>query len=134
MSVAKIILVILGSMVASDMVSDPSNMASDAASKVTSDLISDFASNFASNLTSNLASDLSSDGTADLPKGIYIRFALNFHIDGMNKIFPLVYNKNLDNFTSELENISRAWKKIQKMINVGPLNRAVGLGKKIKIN
>ena len=51
----------------------------------------------------------------------------------MNKIFPLVYNKNLDNFTSELENISRAWKKIQKMINVGPLNRAVGLGKKSKL-
>ena len=74
-SVAKIVLIILGSMVASDMVSDPSNMASDAASKVTSDLISDFASNFASNLTSNLASDLTSNEKADLPSNLSSRWA-----------------------------------------------------------
>ena len=75
MSVAKIVLIILGSMVASDMVSDPSNMASDAASKVTSDLISDFASNFASNLTSNLASDLTSNEKPDLPSDLSSRWA-----------------------------------------------------------
>ena len=34
----------------------------------------------------------------------------------------------------KLENICRPWEKFQKVINVGPLNKPVGPGKKSTIN